>query len=280
MSSTARDYGRGKTPGDPRSPSEKAQSNHHRSREYPPAVICDFDGTTAVENVAELLFERLGDGPSWMQLREDAREKKIGFKQYQEGAFRSIGASKEAMQSLVKGEVTLRPYFKDLWRYCRGRGIRMAILTVGLDFYVDALLEREGLEDVPRYAVNTHFGPMGITFEYPYTWDGSGASSFGDCREWGNCKCSVLRKYRKGGHSILYVGDGRSDLCAASTADWVFARGQLPQLCRENQVPYTEFRDFRDVIHGLEDLLAHAPGAESWAPSAVLEQRTDKRGQG
>ena len=266
MSSTVRNYGRGKTPGDARPPSERAPLDGQppsKRRENLPAVICDFDETTAVENVAQLLLERFSDGPSWMHLRQSARERKIGFKQYQECAFRGTGASREAMQALVKDKVTLRPYFKDLWQYCRARGIQLAIVTVGLDFYVDALLEREGLEEVPRYAVKTHSGPQGINFEYPYSWDGSGASSFEVCREWGICKCSVLGKYRGSGHGIFYVGDGRSDLCAASTADWVFARGQLTQLCHENQVPYTEFRDFQDVIRGLESLLAHDLNSES-----------------
>ena len=217
----------------------------------PPAVICDFDDTTAVQNVAELLLEQFSEDGTWRDLRRQARERTISLKEYQERAFNGARATVEEMKAEVRARATLRPHFKELWTYCNARGIPLAIVTVGLDFYVDALLEREGLEEVPRYAVKTAFGPRGITYEYPHTWDGSGASTSEVCRQWGNCKCSTLTKYRRMGRSILYVGDGRSDLCPASIADVVFARGPLTELCHEKQLAYVAFDDFLPVIEYL-----------------------------
>ena len=258
MSSTARDYGKG----NPLThviwssgrivPADQPQSCPGKNM---PAVICDFDDTVCVENVAELLLEHFGEDASWRELRRQSRERTITLKEYQERAFRGIGASRDAMQALVKARATLRPHFKELWRYCQAQGIPLAIVTVGLDFYVDAVLERDGLEEVPRYTVKTSFTPQGISYEYPYSWDGSGASPMDVCSQWGTCKCSVLAEYRKRGYSIFYVGDGRSDFCPASMADQVFARDQLAHLARENHVPYTEFQDFRDVIQVLESVL-------------------------
>jgi 2-hydroxy-3-keto-5-methylthiopentenyl-1-phosphate phosphatase len=213
-----------------------------------PAVLCDFDDTTAVENVAQLLLEHFCPKDMWQQLRSESQANVITFREYQEGTFSATSAGKEAMKALVKARATLRPHFKELWQYCRSRDIPMAIVTVGLDFYVDALLEREGLKELPRFAVKTSFTSDGIVYEYPHGWDGSGAASQQECSRWGNCKCSVLGKYRRMGHSIFYVGDGRSDFCAASIADRVFAREPLAQLCRDNGVAYTEFHDFGDVI--------------------------------
>ncbi len=227
----------------------------------PPAVLCDFDDTTAVENVAELLLARFSQDSAWKELQQQSRENRIGLKEYQERAFGGTRASREEMQALVKAQATLRPHFKELWSYCRTRSIPLGIVTVGLDFYVDALLEREGLEDVPRYAVKTGFTPQGITYEYLHTWDGSGGSPQEVCSRWGNCKCSVLGKYRRMGHPIFYVGDGRSDYCPASVADRVFARSHLARLCDEKGMSYTEFRDFRDVMQGLDDWTAQRGGA-------------------
>ena len=219
----------------------------------PPAVLCDFDDTTAVENVAQLLLEHFCENGTRHHLRRQLQERTISLKDYQERAFSSTPASKEAMKAVVQAKATLRPHFKELWGYCQSRAIPLAIVTVGLDFYVDALLEREGLEEVPRYAVKTTFTSEGIVYEYPHTWDGSGASSREECQTWGTCKCSVLGEYKRAGRSIFYVGDGRSDLCPATIADRVFAHGQLARLCCEGQVPYTQFRDFQDVIHALKD---------------------------
>ena len=219
----------------------------------PAAVLCDFDDTTAVENVAQLLIEHFSDDGILEQLRQQFREGSLTLKEYQERAFTGIRAGREAMQEIVRARATLRPHFKELWQYCRSRDILLAVVTVGLDFYVDALLDREGLEEVPRHAVKTSFSPQGIAFQYPYPWDGSGASPREVCQAWGTCKCSVLESYRRKGRSILYVGDGRSDLCPASIADRVFARDQLAQLCDQRQIPFSQFRDFADVIQALED---------------------------
>ena len=218
-----------------------------------PAVICDFDDTTAVENVAQLLLEHFSEDDTWQELRNRSQQGSISLKEYQERAFNNIKAGREAMKARVKAKATLRPYFKSLWQYCQDRKIPMAIVTVGLDFYVDALLEREGLEDVPRYAVETSFTPQGIVYKYPHPWDGSGGSGLEVCSQWGNCKCSILTRYRKMQHTIFYVGDGRSDYCPASIADRIFARSHLAQICSERQVPYNEFHDFRDVIMALEE---------------------------
>ena len=260
MSSTEKNFGQVDPP-----PSSELSSGQTVSLQGPivepvqqrPAVLCDFDDTTAVENVAALLLDHFGEDETSNTLRGQYLDKMVTFREYQEQAFRTTGAGREAMQALVKEKATLRPYFKELWRYCQSRSIPLAIVTVGLDFYVDALLEREGLQEVPRYAVKTRFTSQDIIFEYPYAWDGSGASSREVCSAWGNCKCRLLTAYRRKGHSIFYVGDGRSDFCPASISDKVFGYSHLARLCREHQVPYTEFHDFQDVIHGLDRWLDH-----------------------
>jgi len=226
-------------------------ATNRSDRDLGPAVLCDFDDTTAVENVAQLLLEQFCPKEIRERLRSESKANLLTFREYQEGTFNATGTGKEAMKALVKARATLRPQFKELWHHCRSRDIPMAIVTVGLDFYVDALLEREGLEELPRYAVRTRFTADGIAYEYPHGWDGSGALSQQECSRWGNCKCSVLAKYRRMGHSIIYVGDGRSDFCAASIADRVFAREPLAQLCRDAGIAYTELHDFGDVISEL-----------------------------
>ncbi len=235
------------------SPRSQGRAPESHGVTNPPAVLCDFDDTTAVENVAQLLIEHFSKDGVLEPLRRQYREGSLTLKEYQERAFAGISAGKEAMQEVVRARATLRPYFKELWHFCRSNEIPLAVVTVGLDFYVEALLEREGLEQVPRYAVQTSFTPQGIAFQYPHPWDGSGASPKEVCQAWGNCKCSVLSSYRRRGHSIIYVGDGRSDLCPATIADRVFARDQLAVLCNQRDVPFSEFRDFQDVIHTLED---------------------------
>ena len=248
MSSTGPNY----TKDNPSSDAEAAGGGHPVSTARPLAVISDFDDTVAVENVAELLLAQFSPDLTWQQLRQQSRDKHISLKEYQERAFEAVAASREEMQAAVKEKATLRPHFKELRDYTRRAGIPLAIVSIGLDFYVDALLAREGLEDTPRYTAGASFSGGTISYSYPYLWDGSGAATQEVCSQWGTCKCSILNRYKQKGYAIYYVGDGRSDMCPASLADHIFARSYLAELCQEKQLPFTPFETFMDVIRVLQ----------------------------
>ena len=218
----------------------------------PIAVITDFDDTVAIENVAELLFEELCADPRWREIRQQSRDKVISLRDYQEQAFRMTGASRNEIQAKVREKATLRPHFRELWEYTQQAGIPMAIVSLGMDFYIEALLAREGLEGIPRHSASADFSNGTISYSYPYRWDGSGASSLEVCSQWGTCKCSILNRYIQKGFAINYIGDGRSDMCPASMADHIFARSYLAELCEEKGLPYTPFETFMEVIEGLK----------------------------
>jgi len=43
---------------------------------------------------------------------------------------------------------------------------------------------------------------------------------------------------------VLVIGDGKSDMCVASTADFVFAKGSLAKYCEANTIPHARFDTF------------------------------------
>jgi len=51
------------------------------------------------------------------------------------------------------------------------------------------------------------------------------------------------------------IGDGKSDMCVASTADFVFAKASLADYCETNNIPYARFDTFAE----LPALLAKLP---------------------
>lgn len=215
----------------------------------PLAVLCDFDDTTAVENVAEMIMVRFG-GDGWRDLRQEFHQGRFTLREYQEAAFSMAHAGRDEMVAEVQEKATLRPYFKELHAYCRRHDIPLAIVSNGLDFYVEALLAREGLSDVPYYTVQARFSSDGIGFGYPDAARG--------CSDFGNCKCLVLDRYRDQGRRVLYVGDGRSDFCVATAADLVFARSDLARYCETYGINYVPFRDFGDVLAVVEQVIEEA----------------------
>ena len=210
-----------------------------------PAVLVDFDDTAAEQNVASMLLERFGS-PSWKVDRERYREGELTLKEYQETTFRSILADRAVMQDYVKEHANLRPYFHDLWNYCSVNRLPMAIVSQGLDFYIQALLAKEGLTQIPVYSVNTKFTSQGITYQYHH-------ASPGHERD-GNSKGLVVNGYKELGYYIIYAGDGISDLEAAPKADLLFAHRTLAEECQRKEIPYRLFKDFQDVLLALREI--------------------------
>ena len=211
-----------------------------------PAILTDFDDTAAVQNVAEMLLHQFGD-KSWKEVRERFRAGEMSLKEYQEITFNDIKANRATMQAYVQENADLRPHFRELWEYCQELNSPMAVVSLGLDFYIQALLEKEGAPDVPVYCVNTRFTPGGINYYYHHAYPGE--------EERGNSKGLIVDRYRQLGYHVIYVGDGRSDFEAAERADTVFARSFLAEECARQQVPYKPFSDFGDVMETTKELL-------------------------
>ena len=209
-----------------------------------PAVLTDFDDTAAAQNVAELLLNRFGH-PSWQDVRQRFRDGQVTLKEYQEITFRDILAGPQEMGVYVKENANFRPHFRELWDFCQDQGIPMAIVSQGLDFYIEALLEKEGLTGVPVYAVNTRFTPQGITYQYDYIVPGK--------EKLGNSKGLVVDQYRQKGHYIFFAGDGSSDFEAAEHADVVFAHRTLARHCTEQNIPFRDFKDFEDMYRAVRE---------------------------
>jgi len=221
----------------------RSTGSSFRSGSLVPAVLIDFDDTAAAQNVAEMLLNRFGD-PTWQEVRQQFRAGELTLKEYQEVTFTNIQASRAAMQGYVKENANLRPYFGELWLHCQERDVPMAIVSQGLDFYIEALLEQEGFSQVPVYAVETSFPPEGITYHYRFAYPGE--------EHLGNSKGLVVDRYKKDGHHVVYVGDGRSDFEAAVQADLVFAHSILAEECQRQGIPYRPFGDFGDVLSALQ----------------------------
>jgi len=70
---------------------------------------------------------------------------------------------------------------------------------------------------------------------------------------------------------VLVIGDGKSDMCVASTADFVFAKGSLADYCVANHIPHARFDTFAEVTA----LLAQLP--QSLAANATTFTAADNQ---
>ena len=213
----------------------------NRANRRRPAVLTDFDDTAAVQNVAELLLHRFG-APDWPAVRQRFRDGELSLKEYQEITFRGIAATQGEMQEFVQANAEFRPGFAALEQFCRQHDIPLAIVSQGLDFYIQALLDGIGLPDIPVYAVATEFDAVGRIVGYRYDF------AYPDAPERGNSKARIVRQYQAAGRYVFFMGDGRSDFEAAEIADAVFAHRQLAEMCTAAGVAWQPFGDFVGVL--------------------------------
>jgi 2-hydroxy-3-keto-5-methylthiopentenyl-1-phosphate phosphatase len=217
-------------------------------------TLCDFDDTAPDRNVATLLLDAFNKGlftdtnPRWRDLNRQYLNAEITLAEYQENAFAGLPASRERQANYAKANALLRPGFRDLAGYCAANGVELAIVSHGLDFYVQALLEKADLGHIPVLAVATGDSPLGeTTFTYRFSQD--------KC-PWapGNCKCYILEEYRERGHKVLYAGDVLSDTCSAKKAGFASARDGFLSFCRAHDLPHRELTDFNVILEYLEEM--------------------------
>ncbi len=218
-----------------------------------PAVLTDFDDTAAAQNVAELLLHQFGH-PSWTEVRERFRAGELSLKDYQEITFRQMRAGKDAMQAYVREHAGFRPHFGELAQFCREKGIPMCIVSQGLDFYVQALLDGSGQSQMPVYAVVAKFDGNGSIVGYGYDF------AYPDAPERGNSKALLVRRFQQQGYHVFYMGDGSSDFEAGEVADTVFAHRQMAAMCEDAGVPFTLFTDFGPVLAAVREYVDGLPG--------------------
>ena len=210
------------------------------------AVQCDFDGTITEEDVSFLLLDKFADG-NWRELLADYMGGKMPVGTFNRMAFAMVKADRRTLVDFVlkSDRIKIRPGFNELLSYCSKKGYDFIIVSNGVDFYIEAILEDLGISGVDMFAAQSQFSPEGMKVRYVGP-DGSEMEA--------GFKESYTDMLAKKGYGVVYVGNGISDIYPARHAIKVFAVADLVSKCREEQLECIPFNDFYDVIRGMETL--------------------------
>ncbi len=213
------------------------------------AVFCDFDGTFAVQDVGATLARRYAGerrGALWERLRRG----ELSPWEYNLELLDGLALPEAELEQFLQS-VELSPGAAELVDWCEKRGLPFRVLSDGFDRNLDRLQELNGVRF--EYDANRLWYEDGV-------WRIAAGSPDPDCDcGTGVCKRARIRAFRAGhpGALVVHVGNGRvSDLCAALASDVVFAKDTLADELRERDLGFEPFTDLRDVLAGLERLLA------------------------
>ena len=201
-------------------------------------IQCDFDGTIATNNVSLLLREEFATG-DWRKIDADYMQGKLTVEVSNQRQFILLKEPRDKLVAFARKHTEVKAGFLEFVQYCWNNDIGFVIVSSGLDFYIQAVLEKIGAPDLELHCARTTFGQDGITVTY--------ISPDGNTVEKG-FKKQYLDWLKQRSDTIAYIGDGLSDLEPAGAADYVFATGSLPALLEVNSISHHTFSDFHDIL--------------------------------
>ena len=223
---------------------EKSSSSGTKSSSV--HVVCDFDGTVALEDVTDGLLERFADA-RWKQIETQWLSGEIGSR---ECMSRQVGLIKAPRRELDRylDEVEIDPLFASFVDECdRLSHIKLEVSSDGIDYAVRRILDNHGLSRVGVRA-NALIAVSDTTYRLGFP------HYLASCRaQAGNCKCAAARRFSECSPSYsatVLIGDGMSDFCVASTVDFVFAKNRLLAHCIAAGIRHQAFDGFADVQRG------------------------------
>ena len=207
-------------------------------------VQCDFDDTITVGNVSAAI--RAAFGPeNWREMEDDYVAGKLSVEESNIRQFGLVKASRHEIEEFVRGDVVIRYAFDEFVEYCLVEGVRLVVVSSGLDIYVNATIGSLGFDHLEFHAAATQVTPQGLRVSYS---DPSGAALTLRFKD------SYVSHFKAQGHTVAYIGDGLSDHAPAGLADYVIARDGLADHMDSLGMPHYRFENFDEVGKHVEEI--------------------------
>ena len=214
-----------------------------------PVIFCDFDGTVTNQDNIINIMKKFGP-PGWEGVKDSILSQEISIQEGVGQMFRMLpSALKDEVIAYVLSEARIREGFADFVDYTRHHGIKLYIVSGGIEFFVKPLLEKYGPFD-GIYCNESDFSRDQIEIIFPHSCDDLCTNQGCGC-----CKPSIIRRLHDPETMSIVIGDSITDLEAAKLADVVIARDYLIDKCNELGISYHGFESFHDVTSIIESRL-------------------------
>jgi len=207
-------------------------------------IFFDFDNTIATGDVLDDIIISFSRDKRWMELEEKWKKGKIGSKECLAGQLEGLDITKRGLDSYL-GQAKLDPYFKRLLHLFCAKGAKGIVLSDNFDYIVRRILSRHRvLGQIKVYSNGLRFEKGRLRSFFPY--------QSRKCPLCGHCKTKNLLANSRKDSIIIYVGDGKSDICPAGYADIVFAKENLLKHYRESRIACLPYKTLKDVYNYLK----------------------------
>jgi len=209
-------------------------------------VFIDFDNTITQGDVLDGIIETFSTSREWRILEEAWTAGRITTRACLEGQVRGLRVTWPELSRHLD-QVRLDPGFARLRDLLRREEVELTILSDNFDLILEHILRQNGLADVARRANHLELATGGLVPSFPY--------GNPDCPGCAHCKKIHFMPPHRDARRVVFIGDGRSDICAATHADIVFAKTSLLSHLRRSAIPCLAYGNLSEVADALANIL-------------------------
>ena len=212
-------------------------------------VYFDFDNTIAEIDVLDGIIERFSINDEWVAHEQAWKEGRIGSRECMENQLRGIRVSERELFAYLD-TIGIDSGTGRLLALFRAAGVEPVIISDGFDLVISRILANHGIQGMNVYANQLTIRGDRLLSAFP--------RAGGPCTQCAHCKTSTLGLNAFDARMLLYIGDGRSDICPARYADIVFAkRGySLERYFCDTGRRYISFNCLSDICNQLNTATA------------------------
>jgi 2-hydroxy-3-keto-5-methylthiopentenyl-1-phosphate phosphatase len=140
------------------------------------------------------------------------------------------------------------PGFREFILFLRQNSIEPLILSEGFDFYIEHFLDANNLGDIPKITNKASFIDGKLTPEFPYNKLG--------CQSCSSCKGYHISRLRGPADTVIFIGDGHSDLHGSAASEIVFAKSHLAEIMSYENRHYIPFHDFFGISKVVSEIIS------------------------
>lgn len=254
----------------------------------PPKIIffTDFDGTITLKDCNDYMTDHYGYGREKRRVHNTATlEGKETFRDSFRGMVDSWTVSFPQVIEILKADVGIDPYFRDFVQWAKSNGIPIIVLSSGMVPVIRAMLQHllgpelaSGLEIIANEPTTR---PPGNSLDVPNGW----TIQYHDDSGFGHDKSLTIRPYatriaqmpEAERPTLLYAGDGVSDLSAARETDLLFAKAghDLITYCEREGIPFTTFEDWSSILAETKEIFQGRKSVRNVAEEGLIRHRTN-----
>ena len=208
------------------------------------ALITDFDGTISKKDFFHMVINQLlNSNTDFLAPWNDYLNGEIKHIEALSEIFSQIHITQKELDKFIS-TIDIDPYFYDTIKFCNTQDIPVYICSAGTNYYIrkriPEILNNYNIILVSNDA--TYSQEKGMKLIAPPKDSIFYNSNTGISKE------KVVDTLKCGGYTTIYAGDGKPDFKAAKTADIVFAKDLLLDMCKKENIKTQKFENFNDIF--------------------------------